>query len=176
MKIDGRLATPSFRRRPESRGAGAGSHYRHSVRNSLQRRISGGVRTSRDRRRVCRPGTCTPPGPSPNHQGLFIVPKTTYRHCYESRSMSQATELPRTEVRGLQTWQTGGFSPRDIHARGEAYPLPQDAADFRRSYVAWQCHGVSRAEPVPYPDTGRESRWGMAHVLLGQVDFEKALP
>ena len=44
--------------------------------------------------------------------------------------MSQATELPRTEVLGLQTLQTGGFSPRDIHARGEAYPLPQNAAIF----------------------------------------------
>ena len=44
--------------------------------------------------------------------------------------MSQATELPRTEVRGLQTRQTGGFSPRDIHARGEAYPLPQATAIF----------------------------------------------
>ena len=37
MKIEGRLTTPSFRRRPESRGAGAGFHYRHLVRNSLQR-------------------------------------------------------------------------------------------------------------------------------------------
>ena len=44
--------------------------------------------------------------------------------------MSQATKLPRAEVRGLQTRQTGGFSPRDIHARGEAYPLPQNAAIF----------------------------------------------
>ena len=81
--------------------------------------------------------------------------------------MSQATELPRTEVRGLQSRQTGGFSPRDIHARGEAYPLPQDAADFHRSYVAWQCHGLSRAggdprprpldsgsKPAPYHDAG----------------------
>ena len=42
--------------------------------------------------------------------------------CYENSSMSQATELPRTEVRGLRTHQTGGFSPRDIHPRGEAYP------------------------------------------------------
>ena len=63
--------------------------------------------------------------------------------------MSQATELPRTEVRGLRTRQTGGFSPRDIHARGEAYPLPQDDAGFHRPYVAWQCHGVPRAGGNP---------------------------
>ena len=37
------------------------------------------------------------------------------------------SELPRTEVRGLRSRQTGGFSPRDIHARGEAYRLPQNA-------------------------------------------------
>ena len=55
---------------------------------------------------------------------------TGMANCYENRSMSQATELPRTEVPGLQTRQTGGFSPRDIHARGEAYRLPQNAAIF----------------------------------------------
>ena len=64
------------------------------------------------------------------------------RLCYENSSMSQATGLPRTEVRGLRTRQTGGFSPRDIHPRGEAYPLPQDAAGLHRPYVAWQCHGL----------------------------------
>ena len=88
----------------------------------------------------------------------LATPAAPSRHCYENRSISQATELPQTEVRGLRTRQTGGFSPRDMHARGEAYPLPQDDARFHRPYVAWQCHGVSRAETTPYPDTGREPR------------------
>ena len=45
------------------------------------------------------------------------------------------SELPRTEVRGLRSRQTGGFSPRNIHARGEAYRLPQNAAIF--IYLMW---------------------------------------
>ena len=45
----------------------------------------------------------------------------------------------------------GGFETRPYHCRGG------DAPSFSSPYVAWQCHGVSRAEPAPYPDTGRES-------------------
>ena len=81
--------------------------------------------------------------------------------------MSQATELPRTEVRGLQTRQTGGFSPRDIHARGEAYPLPQDAAIFIDLMWPSQGHGDSRAGGNP------GGAWRMFYP--GQADFEKAL-
>ena len=70
--------------------------------------------------------------------------------------MSQATELPRTEVRGLQTRQTGGLSPRDMHARGEAYPLPQTAAIFiplcglRKANVIPSAAEESRAFHLPH--------------------------
>ena len=81
--------------------------------------------------------------------------------------MSQATELPRTEVRGLRTRQTGGFSPRDIHARGEAYRFPQDAADFHRPYVTF-------ARPWCFPrrreSRGRQPRYCRNHLepVLGR--------
>ena len=95
--------------------------YRHCYENSLQRpllRLSGGGRNPGER------------GPVPPFSSLVVPVATGIGDCYENRSMSQATELPRTEVRGLQTRQTGGFSPRDIYARGEAYRLPQDASIF----------------------------------------------
>ena len=82
--------------------------YRHCYENSLQRpllRLSGGGRNPGER------------GPVPPFSSLVVPVATGIGDCYENRSMSQATELPRTEVRGLRTRQTGGFSPRDIHAR-----------------------------------------------------------
>ena len=71
---------------------------------------------------------------------------TGMANCYENGSMRQATKLPRTEVRGLQIQQTGGFSPRDTHARGKAYRLPQDAAILIPS-----C-GLRKATAIPEKD------------------------
>ena len=111
MKIEGRLTPPSFRRRPESRGVGAGFHYRHLVRSSLQRPLVVFPRRRESRGRGLT-GMCASSGlksevvgvvcgnralqcsersraygaflsPRLNScpgQGLFIVPKTAYRH------------------------------------------------------------------------------------------------
>ena len=66
-------------------------------------------------------------------------------------SMSQTTKLPRTKVRGLQIRQTGGFSPRDIHARGEAYRLavPRHPAPASRYGAGFEPESRGRGRGFP---------------------------
>ena len=146
--------------------------YRHCYENSLQRpllRLSGGGRNPGER------------GPVPPFSSLVVPVATGIGDCYENRSMSQATELPRTEVRGLRTRQTGGFSPtRDIHARGEAYlscapnqippPFslggPLCGLSPRDNAMVFPLRRAPPIVPLRIPWCfPREYRWGLAHVL-----------
>ena len=78
---------------------------------------------------------------------------------HENRSINQAAKVPRTEVRGLQTRQTGGFSPgtythaaRPIRCRRRPLifiPL----CGLRKAMVITMKAGIHRVWGVPLTTT-----------------------
>ena len=141
----------------------------------------------------------SPLAPPVATRAFSLLPKIAGRHCYAN---SNRRLTPDCQSGGLPD-SSGGRGPgsRYRHSVRHSYaaaplrlsaqagidvPGPwipaqgrndggRAAAIFIYPYVAFARPWCFPAEPAPYPDTGRESRWGMAHVLHGQADFEKAL-